>query len=146
MSHFTRPSYLRRIITRQRRTVHLPTIHLPVQTLARLALIRPPLPVHQHHVRQLLVPARQLPVALRTALVLLDAGQGAVAPRLLARHHAPVARAAPARLAGRREGAAVGHLGAVEHAAELAGGGGDGAAAFEAAVRVDARGARVARV
>lgn len=89
------------MVAQQRRTLHLPTVHLSVEALAGLALVRPALPVHEYDVRQLLMDASFALVALRTAPVLLHSGQGTVAFRILAGDHAVVASASAAGLSRR---------------------------------------------
>jgi hypothetical protein len=137
---------LDRVVAEQRRTLHLPAVDLAVETLTGLALVRPLLPVHQDHVGQLLVLAGVPLVALRAAAVLAAPGEGAVAARLLALHHAAVAGAALARVLLGGEGQPVGHLGALEHAAQAAVRGPRGTLAPEAPVQVDALSRGVAGV
>lgn len=140
------PRRLHRVVAQQRRTLHLPAVDLAVQTLARLALVRPLLAVHEDDVGQLLVPTSVLLVALRTTPVLVVAWKRAVATGLLTAHHAVVAQASLAGVFLRGQRQPVPHFRPLEHATEAAVFFPGGTFAAEAPLEVDALSRGMTRV
>lgn len=107
------------IITEQWGTLHVPTVHFTIQTFTSLALIRPTLAVHQYHIRQLLMFARQLSITLGATLILTTTGNRTVASRLPTRYNAIVTLAAPAWLTHWRHGLPMLDLGPFKYTAKF---------------------------
>lgn len=98
------------MVTEQRWTFHLPTIHLPMETLACLTLVRPSFSMHQYYIRQFLMNTRFALVALRTAAILLHSRQGAITLGILASDHTVVASTTTAGLTRCWNRHSMGHL------------------------------------
>lgn len=90
---------LNRMVTEQRRTLHLPAVNLPMETFACLTLIGPSFSMHQYNICQFLMNTSFAFIALWTTIILFHSRQGTITFRIIAGNHTIVTSTTPARVA-----------------------------------------------